>query len=261
MEVIVVDTPEDVAQRVADRFDTAVRAAGEDGITLGLATGSSPVRAYRELIRRYREEGLSFAHARAFLLDEYVGLPPGAPQSYHRFIRENFTEHIDIDDALVLSPAGDAEDPAAAAAAYDRSIIEAGGVDLQILGIGTDGHIGFNEPTSSFASRTRVKTLTQQTVEDNARFFDAPEDVPVHVLTQGLGTIGEARGIVLAASGTAKARAIAQAVEGPVSALWPATSLQFHPSATVVVDRDAASELALVDYYRFVQDNKGRLSR
>ncbi|MGP9695648.1 glucosamine-6-phosphate deaminase [Brachybacterium sp. AOP25-B2-12] len=261
MEVIVVDTAEDVAQRVADRFDTAVRGAGDAGITLGLATGSSPVRAYRELIRRYREEGLSFARARAFLLDEYVGLPTSAPQSYHRFIRDNFTDHVDIDDALVLSPAGDAADPASAAAAYDRSIVEAGGVDIQILGIGTDGHIGFNEPTSSFASRTRVKTLTRQTVADNARFFDAPEDVPVHVLTQGLGTILEARKIVLAASGESKAEAIAQAVEGPVSALWPATALQLHPAVTVVVDREAGSRLALGDYYQFVQENKARLSR
>lgn len=259
MEVIVAKDADGVAQVVADRFDSAIRAAGSDGITLGLATGSSPVRAYLELIRRHREEGLTFADARAFLLDEYVGLDPSAPQSYHRFIRENFTEHIDIDDARILSPQGDAEDPVAAAAAYDRSISEAGGVDIQILGIGTDGHIGFNEPTSSFASRTRVKTLTRQTVEDNARFFDAPEDVPVHVLTQGLGTILEARRIVLAASGSSKAAAIAQAVEGPVSALWPATALQFHPAVTIVVDTEAAADLALVDYYRFVQDNKGRL--
>lgn len=259
MEIIIESDPQAVAEQVADRFDAAVREAGERGITLGLATGSSPVLAYRELIRRHREEGLSFAHARAFLLDEYVGLAPDAPQSYHRFIRENLVDHIDMDESKVRSPQGDAPDPVAEAARYDASIAEAGGIDLQILGIGTDGHIGFNEPTSSFSSRTRVKTLTRQTVTDNARFFDSEADVPVHVLTQGLDTIGEARRVVLTATGSAKAHAVARMIEGPLGAVCPATALQLHPAATVVIDEEAAAELELADYYRFVQENKATL--
>lgn len=258
MEVIIVRSPHEGARVVADRVESVLRDRGDAGATLGLATGSSPVAAYEELIRRHREEGLSFRAARALLLDEYVGLDPQAEQSYHRFIRDTFTRHIDIDDAAVLSPRGDADDPAAAAATYDLQIRDAGGVDVQILGIGSDGHIGFNEPASSLSSRTRVKTLTRQTVEDNARFFDRPEDVPVHVITQGLGTIAEARSIVLTATGSNKAAAVAQMVEGPISARWPATSLQLHPSVTVVIDEAAASRLELADYYRFVQEHAAR---
>lgn len=261
MEIVIAGAPEDAARIVADRFEQAITAAGERGITLGLATGSSPVATYRELIRRHREQGLSFARARAFLLDEYVGLPRAHEQSYHRFIRDQFTSHIDIDDAAVLSPDGEAADPLAAAEAYDRSIREAGGVDLQILGIGSNGHIGFNEPTSSLASRTRVKTLTRRTVEDNARFFDTVDQVPVHVITQGLGTISEARRIVLIATGEGKAQAVAAMVEGSVSAFCPASILQMHPAVTVVLDEAAASRLANADYYRFIQQERHRLAR
>lgn len=259
MEVIIVSSPEEGARIVADAFEEAIRSRGEAGVTLGLATGSSPVLAYRELIRRHREEGLSFAHASAFLLDEYVGLARDAEQSYHRFIRENLSDHVDLDHARIASPEGDSPDPVAAAAQYDEAIRAAGGIDLQILGIGSDGHIGFNEPSSSFASRTRVKTLTRQTVEDNARFFDRPEDVPVHVITQGLGTIGEARSIIMTATGEVKAQAVAQMVEGPISARWPATILQMHPRVRVVVDEAAAARLELADYYRFVQERKAAL--
>lgn len=259
MEIIICKDSGAVAACVADCFEEVLRAAEGGAATLGLATGSSPVLAYRELIRRHREEGLSFAAARAFLLDEYIGLSQEAPQSYYRFIRDEFTSHIDIPDDVVCSPDGQASDPAAAAIRYDDSIREAGGIDLQILGIGSDGHIGFNEPTSSFASRTRVKTLTEQTVRDNARFFDDQAEVPVHVLTQGLGTICEARRIVLTATGEGKAEAIAQLVEGPVSARWPATILQHHPRVQVVIDEGAARDLELGDYYRFVQANKSAL--
>ena len=248
MEVIIVADAAEGAREVADVFERVVRDAGP--VVLGLATGSSPVAAYQEMIRRHREEGLSFADARAFLLDEYVGLPAGHEQSYHRFIRENFTSHIDMDDALVLSPDGGAADPAAEAARYDSSIGEAGGVDLQILGIGSNGHIAFNEPGSSLASRTRPVVLTQCTVSDNARFFESASDVPRLALSQGLATIREAREIVLTATGRNKAQAVAQMVEGPISARWPATCLQLHPAVTVVVDEDAASELELTDYYR-----------
>ncbi|GAA1491398.1 glucosamine-6-phosphate deaminase [Brachybacterium sacelli] len=253
MEIHIVTDAVERAGVVADVFVRTLQESVGSGTVLGLATGSSPVPAYTELIRRHREEGLSFAGVRAFLLDEYVGLPPGHEQSYHRFIRENFTSHVDIDDSAVLSPDGSAADPAAEAAAYDRRITEAGGVDLQILGIGSNGHIAFNEPGSSLASRTRVVGLTRRTIADNARFFENSEDVPVRALSQGLGTIREARRIVLTATGEGKAEAVAQLAEGAISARWPATSLQLHPDVTVVVDEAAASRLELADYYRYAR--------
>lgn len=259
MEIIIAKDAEQAASVVADRFEDVLHERGEDGAVLGLATGSSPVLTYRELIARHREQDLSFAHARAFLLDEYIGLTADHEQSYHRFIRENFTGHVDIPDELVLSPDGEAADPRAEAARYDASIGEAGGVDIQILGIGANGHIGFNEPSSSFGSRTRVKTLTEQTVRDNARFFSSSDEVPIHVLTQGLATIREARRIVLIATGEGKAEAVRDMVEGPVSAACPASILQMHPAVTVVVDEAAARDLTHADYYRFIQSQKDRL--
>jgi glucosamine-6-phosphate deaminase len=257
MEIHIVQDAAEGARAVADIFEQTLRAAGASGPVLGLATGSSPVPAYTELIRRHREEGLSFAGARAFLLDEYVGLAAGHEQSYHRFIRENFTSQVDLEDAAVISPDGAAADPEVEAADYDRRIVEAGGVDLQILGIGSNGHIAFNEPGSSLASRTRVIGLTRRTIADNARFFENAQDVPVRAISQGLGTIREARRIVLTASGEHKAEAVAQLAEGAISARWPATSLQLHPDVTVVVDEGAASRLELADYYRYARDLEG----
>ncbi|GAB2644437.1 glucosamine-6-phosphate deaminase [Gordonia jinhuaensis] len=248
MEVIIADRPENV---LADIITDVVRSGPA---TLGLATGSSPVATYRELIRRHTDEGLSFADVRAVLLDEYVGLGPDHPQSYARFIREHLTDAIDI--AEVYSPEGLSRDPDAAAASYDELIGKVGPVDVQILGIGANGHIGFNEPTSSLSSRTRVKTLTEQTRADNARFFDDRAEVPYHVITQGLGTIGEARRLALVATGVGKAAAVAAAVEGPLSAMCPASVLQWHRTATVIVDEAAASRLTNSDYYRYVYAHK-----
>lgn len=224
--------------------------------TIGLATGSSPLGAYRELIRRHRDEGLSFAGVQAFLLDEYIGLPAGHPQSYARFIRDEFTAQVDFDDDCVHSPDGNASDIPAAARAYDDAIAESGPIEVQILGIGANGHIGFNEPGSSLRSRTRVKTLTPRTRADNARFFNTPEEVPKHVLTQGLGTISDAKHLVMIATGEAKAAAVATAAEGPVSAACPASILQMHPHVTVIIDEDAATGLREREYYRFVHANK-----
>lgn len=247
MEVIVT---EDVGVAAADALAPALRPGG----VVGLATGSSPLPVYRELIRRHRAGRVDFTGVRAFLLDEYLGLPEGHPQSYRSVIRREFTDHVGLSD--VRGPDGDTADADRAAARYEAEIEAAGGIDVQLLGIGTDGHIGFNEPTSSLRSRTRVKTLTAQTRSDNARFFEAPDTVPHHVLTQGLGTIGEARRVVLVASGSAKAAAVAAAVEGPLSAFCPASVLQWHPEATVILDEAAAGRLRLLDYYRSVQDHK-----
>ena len=217
---------------------------------LGLATGSSPLRVYRELIRRCARGEVSFAAARAFLLDEYVGLAAGSPQSYRSVIRTELTDAVDIAPDAVQGLDGTAPDLVDECRRYEAALADAGGVDLQLLGIGTDGHLGFNEPGSSLASRTRLKTLTRQTREDNARFFPSYDDVPRHVLTQGLGTIRDAAHLVLLASGPAKAAAVAAAVEGPVSASCPASVLQLHPHVTVVLDDAAGSRLAAADYYR-----------
>ncbi|HWJ85851.1 MAG TPA: glucosamine-6-phosphate deaminase, partial [Cellulomonas sp.] len=218
---------------------------------LGLATGSSPLAVYDELARRHAEQGLSFAQARAFMLDEYVGLPAEHPERYRNVIDKEIASRVDFAPDAVQGPDGLAADVIAACADYERAIADAGGVDLQLLGIGTDGHVAFNEPGSSLASRTRIKTLTRQTREDNARFFDDDiSQVPEHCLTQGLATIMSARHLVLLATGRGKAEAVHQLVEGPVSAMWPATVLQHHPHVTVLVDDAAASRLQLADYYR-----------
>ena len=254
MDVVVAPGPE-AARIAADIVERALRTKEQP--VLGLATGSSPLAVYEELARRHAEEGLSFAHARAFLLDEYVGLPEEHPERYRHVIERELAERVDFALGAVQAPDGNAEDLAQAAADYERAIAEAGGVDVQLLGIGTDGHIAFNEPGSSLASRTRIKTLTEQTRRDNARFFDGDVDaVPRHCLTQGLGTILEARHLVLLASGVSKAEAVHQMIEGPVSAMWPATVLQMHPHVTVLVDEAAASRLQLGAYFREVRAHK-----
>jgi glucosamine-6-phosphate deaminase len=217
---------------------------------LGVATGSSPLAVYRDLARRHRDGQLSVARTRAFLLDEYVGLPAGHPQSYRAFIERELVQHLDFAPGAVQGPDANAADVVTACLDYEAAIAGAGGVDLQLLGIGTDGHIGFNEPGSSLASRTRIKTLTRRTRVDNARFFGSLDEVPHHVVTQGIGTILDARHLVLVAFGDPKEAAVAAAIEGPVTAMVPASALQLHPHVTVVVDDPAASGLALADYYR-----------
>ncbi|WP_028935963.1 glucosamine-6-phosphate deaminase [Pseudonocardia spinosispora] len=252
MEVVILPTAEQGGKLVADIIASALRTPG----TIGLATGSSPLLAYRELIRRHREEGLSFSGAQAFLLDEYVGLPFGHEQSYRQVIRRELTDHVDIDPAAVHSPDGSGDDPLSAAEAYEKALVAAGPVRVQVLGIGANGHVGFNEPGSSLSSTTRIKTLTEQTRQDNARFFSSAEEVPRHVITQGLGTIRRAEHLVLTAVGEHKAAAVAAAVEGPLSASCPASILQWHQHATVVIDDAAAAQLHRADYYRYTFEHK-----
>ena len=249
VEVIICSGVDEIGTLGADAFAALVRR--KPNAVLGLATGSSPLPVYDELARRHAAGEVSFAGCSAFTLDEYVGLPADHPQRYRNVITTELTGRIDIDPDRVHSPDGLAEDIPAACEAYEQAITDAGGVDLQIVGIGTDGHVAFNEPGSSLASRTRIKTLTSQTRRDNARFFDDdPEAVPHHCLTQGLATIMAARHVLLVATGKAKSEAVHQLVEGPVSAMWPATILQCHPHVTVLVDGAAGSRLALADYYR-----------
>ena len=257
MEVVISATAAEAGKLAADAISALVRRRPE--AVLGVATGSSPLIIYDELGRRVAEGSLSLAKARAFMLDEYVGLPAEHPQRYRNVIRGEFVDKVDIDPAQVFGPDGLAADLASAGEAYERAIANAGGIDLQILGIGTDGHIAFNEPGSSLTSRTRIKTLTSQTRSDNARFFGGNvEAVPQHCLTQGIGTILQARHILLVASGRGKAEAVHQLVEGSISAMWPATALQLHPHVTVLLDTAAASRLQLASYY--IETYKGKPS-
>jgi glucosamine-6-phosphate deaminase len=250
MEIVIQPTPE-AATRIAARLLAGV-IQKKSGAVLGLATGSTPLALYRELVRMK----LDWRKITTFNLDEYVGLSPEHSQSYHRFMRENLFHRVNIAKKNVHLPDGLAEDIAKFCTKYEQQIRAAGGIDLQLLGIGTDGHIGFNEPTSSLASRTRIKTLTPQTRKDNARYFGSEAKVPHHVITMGIGTILEARHCVLLAFGKNKARAAAAAVEGPITAMNPASALQLHPQATVFLDEAAASRLKLNGYYRWVYDNK-----
>ncbi|SBS72476.1 glucosamine-6-phosphate deaminase [uncultured Mycobacterium sp.] len=249
MEVIILEDAQQIGTIAADAIEALL--TRKPTAVLGLATGSSPLSIYDELADRYEAGHLTFRQARGFTLDEYVGLPADHPERYRNVIDAVFVSRVDFTPGAVAGPDGLAADIPAACAGYEDAISQAGGIDLQILGIGTDGHIGFNEPGSSLASRTRIKTLTRQTRIDNARFFDGDVDrVPTHCLTQGLGTIMAARHVILVATGRTKAEAVHQLVEGPVSAMWPATVLQHHRHVTVLLDGSAARRLQLADYYR-----------
>lgn len=255
MRVIIKDDPAAVATEAAAIIADAVRDAGP--VSIGLATGSTPLDTYKELIRRYRAGEVSFAEVSVYMLDEYVGLPRTDENSYYRTIRREFTEHVDIDDARVFSPNGEAEDVDAEARHYEQAVMQAN-VQVQLLGIGTDGHIGFNEPGSAFDSPTRRVILHPQTIKDNARFFASEDDVPVEALSQGLATIRASAHPLLIATGEGKADAIAAMVEGPVSISCPASILQFHPQCTVIVDAAAASQLKQQEVYRSVEKIRAR---
>jgi len=253
-EVVIVSDEEAAATLVAEAILELIRRKPD--AVVGLATGSTPLASYRLLATRISDEGVDVSRVRAFALDEYVGLPPQHPQSYRSVIRREVVEPLCLTPDLVHVPNGDPASIEHSAADYETAIRTAGGIDLQILGIGRTGHLGFNEPGSSLASLTRVKTLAEPTRADNARFFAAAAEVPTHCITQGIGTILRARHLVLLAFGSAKAGAIADAVEGPVSATRPGSAIQLHPHATVIVDGDAASQLQHADYYRHAWNNK-----
>jgi len=248
-EVVIVPTAVEGGE-IAASMIAALVTSREDAV-LGLATGSTPLTTWSALAAR----SLDLARVRGFALDEYVGLPPEHPESYRAVITREVVEPLGLTPALVRVP-GDDGSVQGAGERYESAIVAVGGVDLQVLGIGRTGHIGFNEPGSSLASLTRVKTLTQQTRIDNARFFDSVDDVPLHCITQGLGTILRARHLVLLAWGSAKAAAIASALEGPVSASTPGSAVQLHPHVTVIVDEEAAAQLAHADYYRYAWENR-----
>jgi glucosamine-6-phosphate deaminase len=250
MEIIIQPTPE-AAIRLAARMIAGLLQRKPNAV-LGLATGSTPLPLYREL----SEMPLDWRQVTTFNLDEYLGLPPDHEKSFHYYMRENLFKHVNIPPANTHIPDGLTSDVPSHCADYDERIRKAGGIDLQLLGIGVDGHIGFNEPTSSLASRTRIKTIAPQTRKDNARFFGSEERVPRHCITMGIGTILEARQCLLLAFGTAKARIVAETVEGPLAANNPASALQMHPNAIFCVDEKAAQLLKRSVYYRWVYDNK-----
>jgi glucosamine-6-phosphate deaminase len=223
---------------------------------LGLATGRSMIQVYAELVRLHREEGLDFSRAVTFNLDEYVGLTPGHAGSFHEFMNRHLFAHVNIPAGNIHIPDGMAADIPAHCLAYEKAIRDAGGIDLQLMGIGSDGHIGFNEPTSSLGSRTRIKTLTEETRLDNAGTFRGADRVPHHCITMGIGTIMESRACLLLAFGAKKAAAVAAACEGPITAMVPASILQLHPRAIIIVDREAASALKKSAYYEWVYRHK-----
>lgn len=218
MEVVIVPDATTGGELIAEAI-AALLSRKPDAL-LGVATGSTPLPIYQALTAKVRSGAVDVSRARICQLDEYVGLPAGHPESYRSVVLREVIEPLGLSEKSFMGPDGAAEDVQAACEEYDKALSEAGGVDLQLLGIGTDGHIGFNEPCSSLASRTRIKTLTEQTRIDNARFFDdVIEQVPRHVITQGIGTILESRHPILLATGEGKADAVARTVEGPVASV------------------------------------------
>jgi len=243
------------ASRVAARI--VARLVGDKPhAVLGFATGNTPLQLYRELVRLRREEELDFSGVTTFNLDEYVGIAPAHPSSFHSYMWAHLFSHINVPKQRIHIPDGLTADIPATCRHYEQAIRSAGGIDIQILGIGTNGHIGFNEPTSSLSSRTRIKTLTEESRKHTAAGFGGTGGVPTHVITMGLGTIIDSRMCLLLAFGKKKARAVARAIEGPVTAMVPGSVLQMHPRTVAVLDREAASELEMADYYTWVYDHK-----
>jgi glucosamine-6-phosphate deaminase len=238
--VSILDSAADVAIKAADICSELIRRKPE--ARLGLAAGATPRALYAELIRRYRRGELSFSRVETFNLDEYVGVGPEHPRSFHREMRERLFDHVNIPSRNCHLPAGDASDAHVEAAAYEALIAARGGIDLQILGIGRNGHIGFNEPGTSLESATRVTSLSLGTIQDN-QLEAAGFSPPVLAITMGVGTILNARALLMIATGAAKAPAVAAALEGPVDPSCPASAIQRHPNVTVLVDRAAAGEL------------------
>jgi glucosamine-6-phosphate deaminase len=253
MEVVILPSGDEVCARGARLVATVVRSKPD--AVLALPTGETPRPLYDQLGRMHRDEGLSFGRVTTFNLDEYLGLRPQHPGSFRSYMEEALFRQVDLSPERIHLPDGMAADVTASCAAYETAIEAAGGLDLALLGLGEDGHLAFNEPTSSFGSRTRIKTLSQRTRAANQRAFGA-EPVPHHVITMGIATILSARRCLLMAVGAHKAAAVARTVEGPLAALVPASALQLHAHTTLLCDEAAASALTLRDYYRAVQAAK-----
>lgn len=241
MEVVFCDSYEDMSRRAADVFVAQVQADPES--VLGLATGSTPIGLYADLVKDYQDGLIDFSKIQTFNLDEYRGLDPEHDQSYRYFMQKNLFDHVNIDPAATHVPDGANPDADAACAAYEEAIEAAGGIDLQLLGLGHNGHIGFNEPCDEFPVGTHLVELTESTIQANSRLFDSIDEVPREAYTMGIGTIMKARGIVLVASGEDKAKIVRDVVLGPVKPEVPASVLQLHPNVVVFVDAAAGALL------------------
>jgi glucosamine-6-phosphate deaminase len=251
MLVILKRDSEEISRQAAQLVASAVRKKPE--LVLGLATGSTMVGVYEHLVQLHKQGTIDFSRVVTFNLDEYLGLAPTHPQSFHQFMQEHFFSHVNVNPKNIHIPDGTIPgNYDEYCASYEGAIRKAGGIDLQILGIGRNGHIGFNEPTSSLASRTRLKVLSHETMDDNAKSFAPEEKSPRCAITMGIGTILEARKIILLASGSSKAAAVAKSIEGPIASAVSASALQLHPEVTFIVDEQAASQLTQRDYYRRV---------
>lgn len=251
MLLVLKASPEEVGREAGRVVANAVRR--NPALRLGLATGNTMLGMYRELVRLHHEKKLDFSRVVTFNLDEYLGLPSNHPQSFHHFMQQNFFAHVNVGPANIHIPDGAIKgNYQQHCASYENAIRDAGGIDLQILGIGRNGHVGFNEPTSSLGSRTRLKVLSKETIEDNRKFFAAEEEIPQCAITMGIGTILEAKRVLLLASGSSKAAAIAKAIEGPLTASVTASALQLHGEVTFIVDREAGALLKQQEYYQRV---------
>ena len=263
MRLIIKQDYQSISQWAADYVVARINAAkptAERPFVLGLPTGSSPLGMYKALIEANKAGKVSFEHVVTFNMDEYIGLPEGHPESYHSFMWNNFFSHIDIKKEHVHILNGNAADPLKECADYEEAIKAAGGIDLFLGGIGPDGHIAFNEPGSSLSSRTRIKTLTTDTIIANSRFFEGDVNkVPKTAMTVGVGTVMDAREVLILVNGHSKARALQQAVEGAVNQMWTITALQFHPHGIIVADEAACAELKVGTYNYFKDIERGNL--
>lgn len=258
MEIIIESTYKQLAAIASEIIQDAL--LKKPDLVLGLATGSTPIGLYKALVRMHKEDGLDFSSVTTFNLDEYIGIPCEHPQSYHTFMANHFFDHVNIPVENRHIPQNTAKNHEVFCEAYEEAIARAGGIDIQVLGIGTDGHIGFNEVGSSLASRTRIVTLTKSTLVTNANHFDGDVSaVPEMAITMGIGTIMEAKQCLLLANGTSKSEAIAKAVEGPITSMVPASILQMHPNTVTLIDEAAASDLKEIEYYKRSYENKLKL--
>ena len=253
MEIIIKNDYSDMSTEAARIIGDQIKR--KPNTVLGLATGSTPLGLYNELIKLNNSGDIDFSNVITYNLDEYIGLTQKHPQSYKYFMYDKLFSHINIKDENIHVPNGEHFDDKECEL-YEDSIKNNGGIDIQILGIGRTGHIAFNEPTSSLKSRTRIKTLTQQTIKDNSRFFNNSSEVPIYAITMGVGTIMEAKKIILMASGKAKAKPIKNAIEGPISSMCSASAIQMHQKSMVIIDEAAASKLSEKEYYKWVYKNK-----
>lgn len=259
MQVIILNDETAVSNHAAEWVKELINKKND--AVLGLATGSTPINLYKNLVKMHKHEDLSFKDVTSFNLDEYFNINPENPQSYRTFMNNNLFNHVDIDRSKTHLPTCTSDqNPRSQGLAYEQSIKQNNGIDLQILGIGANGHIGFNEPTSSLNSRTRIKTLTKQTLIDNSRLFTSDEEQPKMAMTMGIATIMDSRYVLLMATGAGKAKAVKDMITGGVSAMCPASVLQMHENVVVIIDKAAAAELENHEYYQFAEEQNTLIS-